>query len=80
MTFLYDDGGRKAAGYKGSTGDCTCRAIAIATGRGYQATYDDLNVLVGSERSSNRRSGKSSARTGVYKPTIRRYLASLGWT
>ena len=31
MRFVYDDGGRKAAGYKGDTSDCTVRAIAIAT-------------------------------------------------
>jgi hypothetical protein len=28
----FDDGGRGAAGFKGKTGDCVCRAIAIATG------------------------------------------------
>lgn len=32
MTFVYDDGGRSAAGFKGKTGDCVTRAIAIATG------------------------------------------------
>ena len=26
--FVYDDGGRKDAGYKGDAGDCVCRAIA----------------------------------------------------
>ena len=78
--FVYDDGGRADAGFKGATGDCTCRAIAIATGRPYRDVYDDLNRLGKAERRSARRRGKSSARTGVYKPTIRRYLASLGWT
>lgn len=29
MNFIYDDGGRSAAGYKGFTGDCACRAAAI---------------------------------------------------
>lgn len=28
MNFIYDDGGREAAGFKGKTGDCACRAIA----------------------------------------------------
>ncbi len=78
--FVYDDGGRAAAGFKGSTGDCTCRAIAIATGKPYQEVYDDLNALGAKERRSKRRRGHGSARTGVYGPTIRRYLASLGWT
>lgn len=25
--WVYDDGGRAAAGYRGSTGDCTCRGL-----------------------------------------------------
>ena len=32
MEFKFNDGGRAEAGYKGRTGDCTIRAIAIATG------------------------------------------------
>ena len=77
--FLYDDGGRADAGFKGTTGDCTCRAIAIATGKLYLDVYNELNAFGAQERKSKRRRGKSNARTGVYKPTIRRYLASLGW-
>lgn len=79
LGFVRDDGGRAAAGYKGTTGDCVCRAIAIATGLPYQRVYDDLNELGRRERRSKQRRGKSSARTGVYKPTIRRYMESLGW-
>ena len=33
MPFVVDDGGRADAGYKGQTGDCVCRSIAIATGK-----------------------------------------------
>lgn len=77
--FTYDDGGRKAAGYKGETGDCVCRAIAIATGKPYQEVYDALNEASKSERTGKRKRGKSNARTGVYKATIRKYLESLGW-
>lgn len=29
LPYRYDDGGRKIAGYKGTTGDCVIRAIAI---------------------------------------------------
>jgi hypothetical protein len=57
-----------------------CRSIAIITGKPYQEVYDDLNELGKLERFGKRKRGKSSARTGVYKPTIRRYLASLGYT
>jgi hypothetical protein len=80
MRFVFDDGGRKAAGYKGDAGDCVCRAIAIATGKPYQEVYDALNGLGRSERTGRRKRHKSSARTGVYTPTLRRYLESLGWS
>ncbi len=40
--FKFNDGGRAAAGFKGLTGDCVCRAIAIATGLHYQQVYDRL--------------------------------------
>ena len=37
-----NDGGRKAAGYKGKAGDCVVRSIAIATNLSYIKVYDDL--------------------------------------
>lgn len=80
MIFVYDDGGRKAAGYKGHTGDCVTRSIAIATGIPYQQVYDAINEWSQLERNSRKRRGKSSARTGVYKATYQKYLRSLGWT
>jgi hypothetical protein len=80
MKFQFNDGGRAAAGYKGTTGDCTCRSIAIATGKPYQEVYDALNALGAKERMSKRRRGKSSARTGVRRTTIRKYMAAIGWS
>lgn len=79
MTYTYDDGGRKDAGYKGSTGDCVVRAIAIATQLPYQKVYDDINLLAKSERTGKRKRGKSNSRLGVYKQTYKKYLLSLGW-
>lgn len=79
MKFIYDDGGRKVAGYVGHTGDCVVRAIAIATQLPYQQVYDGINAASYGERTGTRKKGISSARTGVYKQTIRKYLASLGW-
>jgi hypothetical protein len=80
MSFVHDDGGRATAGFKGKTGDCVCRSIAIATGRPYLEVYAALNALGKTERASTKRRGKrSSARTGVFKPTIRRYMTALGW-
>lgn len=77
--FEYDDGGRQAAGFKGDTGDCVTRAIAIATGKPYREVYDAINKLAKTERIGKRKRGKSSARTGVYRNTYQRYLESLGW-
>ena len=79
MRFVLDDGGRAAAGFKGEAGDCVCRAISIATGSPYRDVYAALNDLGKDERTSKRKRGKSSARTGVYKPAIRRYMESIGW-
>lgn len=79
IEFIYDDGGRKAAGFKGTTGDCVCRAIAIATCLSYQEVYDSLNDMARSERITKRSRRRSSARSGVRKPTIRKFMDQLGW-
>ena len=39
IDYRYDDGGRSAAGYRGKTGDCVVRAIAICTGEDYRTVY-----------------------------------------
>src|SRR4051812_24168081 len=80
MRHEYNDGGRALAGFTGSTGDCVVRSIAIATGQPYREVYDAINALAQRERRGKRKRGRSSARTGVYKGTIRRYLERAGWT
>ena len=77
MDFMYNDGGRAAAGYKGRAGDCVVRAIAIATQKRYQEVYDAINALALAERT--RRGPRSSARSGVSRTTYERYLRDLGW-
>jgi hypothetical protein len=85
MPVRYDDGGRREAGFTAAArGDCVCRAIAIATGKPYREVYDELAALGRRERTRvSKRTGKarprSSPASGVYTPTIRRYLTSLGW-
>lgn len=79
MKFKYNDGGREAAGFKGHPGDCVCRAIAIATEKPYREVYDALNLLAKNERRGKRKKGISSARNGVYRQTIRKYMLSIGW-
>jgi hypothetical protein len=58
------------------------RAVAIASGKPYQEIYDLVNEHAKSERSSKRRRGRSSARTGVFKATTKRIMEALGyeWT
>jgi hypothetical protein len=79
MEFVFHDGGRAAAGYRGSTGDCVTRSIAIATGKPYQEVYDALNRLSQTERLGKRKRRRSNSRKGVFRATYQRYLESLGW-
>ena len=78
--FIFNDGGRKDTGFKGSTGDCVTRSIAIVTGKPYKEVYDALNQLSEFERITKRHKKKSNARTGVGRKTYQKYLESLGYT
>ena len=79
MTFVYNDGGREEAGFKGKTGDCACRAAAIAMGRPYAEVYAELQEFAKTEKSSKRKKSKSNARTGYYKDTFNKYLETHNW-
>ena len=77
---IYTDGGRQAAGYRGSAGDCACRSIAVAAQLPYQAVYHIINAAASRERVTTRKRSRSSARGGVYGTTMRAVLKDLGWT
>ena len=79
MEWVFNDGGRAAAGFKGITGDCVCRAIAIAAERPYKEVYDLINQYGKQERTGKRKRGKSNARTGVYKDCIKKVMEHYGW-
>ena len=66
--WTFNDGGRAAAGYKGTAGDCVTRALAIATGESYAEVYAEVT----------QRAGKS-ARNGVPKHVGREFLTARGW-
>lgn len=66
MNYVYSDGGREAAGYKGLAGDCVCRAVAIASGRPYDEVYKRLAQGAGSQRAGKRGKVAASARNGIY--------------
>jgi hypothetical protein len=73
MTFKYNDGGRKAAGFKGLTGDCGARAMAIALGLDYKAVYKEL-------AQANADNGRAkSARNGINKDIYSEVLKRYGW-
>lgn len=77
--WVFDDGGRAAAGYKGFTEDCACRAIAVATALPYQEAYDLIIEAAKRERMTKRKTSRSHPRTGVHKATMRRIMDELGW-
>jgi hypothetical protein len=93
MEFIYDDGGRAAAGFKGIAGDCVVRAIAIASAQPYRAVYDDLNRAIREQRVAHvsrviagraskgklREAADSTARNGVFKSIFHPYLLTHGW-
>ncbi len=79
MEFIFNDGGRAAAGFKGVTGDCVCRSIAIAAEKPYKEVYDKINEFAKCERTGKRKRGKSNARTGVYANTIKKVMAYYGF-
>ena len=80
MEFIYATGGREKYFKKADVRDCVCRAICNATGKDYLEVYNGLNEEAKRERKGCRMRHKSSARNGVYKGTIKRYIeGKLGW-
>jgi hypothetical protein len=77
--FVYDDGGRSKY-FKGSSGDCVCRSIAIATKRDYKEVYDALTSLMKAKSVAGRgERSKTTPRDGVPIQTAKTYLKSIGW-
>ena len=80
MKFVYSDGGRRDAGFKGNAGDCVARAVAIASGLPYPDVYKSLANGSGGERKTKGR----SARNGVHtrRKWFKDYMSSIGfqWT
>lgn len=89
MRYVYDDGGREAAGFRGKTGDCVTRAVAIATGRPYREVYDAMHAGIQEFAKGRSRAAKRAARgggrtgttprNGVHPKVFGKYLEGLGW-
>jgi hypothetical protein len=80
--FVYSDGGREAAGFKGRTGDCVARAVSIASGRPYREVYDRLAAGNAAQRASKHTpKRRKSAREGIYtqRKWFKDYMQELGF-
>jgi hypothetical protein len=86
IKFVKHDGGRAAAGFKGKTGDCVTRAIAIASGLSYMEVYNDMaRINARMPRSKRRRKGAVGSYTaarGIYcrSKLFKDYMANRGFT
>jgi hypothetical protein len=78
QSWVYDDGGRMAAGYVSVTRDCVCRAIAIASEMPYDEVYQRLADGAGKERKSRGR----SARNGIFtsRKWFKEFMSAIGFT
>lgn len=72
MQFVFNDGGRLAAGFKTRTNDCVIRAVAIAANIEYRTVYDEIKSLYKSKSFNLAR--------GIDKKITKEYLSKLGWT
>ena len=78
MPFVYDDGGRKDAGRKGLTGDCVCRAVAIASGKPYAEVYTAL--ASGTESQRGRKKGCTASHgINTTRKWFKDYMRGLGF-
>ena len=85
LKWKFNDGGRELAGFKGKTGDCVTRAIAIASGKSYKEIYEVMaNGNLNQRKSKYHKKGEKTARTGisVKRKWFKDYMSSLGfkWT
>ena len=84
MEFNFNDGGRADAGYKGRTGDCVTRAVAIAAELPYKQVYNRLaegNATQRITKRSAKSDGKKTARRGISttRKWFKDYMKSLGF-
>ena len=86
IQFEADDGGRQEAGYKGLTGDCVIRSIAITSGIPYKTVYKELSERQDKFHQELHPNShyfgtlkKKSVRSGVYTSVWMDYVEELGY-
>lgn len=86
LPWLFNDGGRFDAGYRGTTGDCVTRSIAIVARLPYQDVYDALYAASRAYAARGAAAAKKvrdpSPRIGVLPRIWKPYVEALGgvWT
>lgn len=78
LPWVYDDGGRAAAGLRSTADDCVVRALAIATG----LPYLDVRTALGHSIAAHRglRRGASETDRGMFRHEYDTWLVGvLGW-
>lgn len=82
MKHVFNDGGRAAAGLKGTARDCVVRAVAIATQQPYAEVYDALHDGCRTERLSRTSTRRLTPNAGVRVQRLwfKRHMVQLGWT
>lgn len=75
MQYQYNDGGRATAGLKGKSGDCSVRAICIATSWPYKQTAKMLKELT-KDMTGGLQAGISN---GIYLPVFCKFATQMGW-
>lgn len=68
MQHEYNDGGREKAGFKGETGDCVVRAIAIACELDYKEVYKEIK-----RRQSKGKSPRHGVARKIYEPFLKEH-------
>ena len=71
--FIYNDGGRAEAGYKGYVSDCVIRAITIAGEYNYTVIYQDMSRTM--ERYGHTKSGRNRIPVEI----ANRYMSDMGF-
>ena len=73
MKYIYSDGGRAEAGYRG-TSDCGIRAVSIACDMAYKDARKLLQV-----HARKGKQGNGSISAGIYREDMDAALKSIGW-
>jgi hypothetical protein len=77
LPWIYNDGGRSLAGFKGKANDCVCRALSIVTKQPYKEVYDKINHQA-LELHKKYGGDLSTARTGIQSNLTRKLMEDFG--